>query len=126
MSYFISLFKDGIKNYIKKLTKYNKPKKVIICMIYYLDEHLTGSWADNVLGYLGYNSNPLKLQEAIKQIYMKATCNIKIEGLNIIPFPMFNYLNGKDTNDYVDRVEPSIQGGEKIANGLMTYLKDIN
>jgi hypothetical protein len=33
--------------------------------------------------------------------------------------PMFHYLNGKDSKDYVQRVEPSNVGGKKLAKGFI-------
>lgn len=122
MRYFVKMFKDSVKNYILKLIGVVKPKKIIVCMIYNPDEQMTGSWADRTLGYLGYNENPQKLQEAIKQIFKYATSKIKIAGVEIVPFPMFEVLDGKDTNDYIQRVEPSIQGGEKLAKAFTNVL----
>ena len=34
-------------------------------------------------------------------------------------FPLFQVLDPKDTNDYDHRVEPSIQGGEKMGKALL-------
>lgn len=121
MSYFVKMFKDDVEEYIKKLTIKTKPKKVIVCMIYYLDEKMTGSWADTVLGYLGYNNDPSKLQLAINQIYEHATKEIQVDDLTIIPFPFFKVLDGKNTDDYVQRVEPSNSGGRKIAYELSKF-----
>ena len=130
-SYFVNLFHNEVKAYILKLIGNKRPKRIIVCMIYYPDEwqmgsngwvsdsQPSGSWADKTLGYLGYNDNPKKLQKAIEQIFYKATCNIKIEGSIVVPFPMFHYLNGKDSTDYVQRVEPSMKGGKKLAEGFM-------
>ena len=71
INYFISMFKDDIKNYIIQIIGDKRPKKVIVCMIYYPDEKMTGSWADNTLGYLGYNSNPKSYkQQFIKFFFM--------------------------------------------------------
>lgn len=39
-----------------------KPKKVVVCMIYYLDVHGRGSWADCFLSLMGYNIAPQRLQ----------------------------------------------------------------
>ena len=41
-----------------------KPRRVVVCTIYFLDQQPNGSWADRVLGLLGYDSNPEKLKEA--------------------------------------------------------------
>ena len=118
MSHFIEMFKDDVQKYILQLIGNVRPKKIIVCMIYYPDQTMTGSWADRTLGLLGYNDDPTKLQEAIKQIFLRATCNINIPGSEVIPFPMYQVLNGTDTNDYIARVEPSNKGGMKLAQAF--------
>lgn len=118
MNYFIDMFSNRTKEYIEKLITKTKPKRIIVCTIYYPAEATTGSWADKTLGLLGYNKNPEKLQLVIRKIYEHATSKISIDGVNVTPFPMFTVLNSKDTKDYVERVEPSEVGGQKIAYGL--------
>lgn len=44
---------------------------------------------------------------------------ISIPGTEVIPLPLFNVLDGKNTDDYVARVEPSPQGGRKMAEYLL-------
>ncbi len=122
MNHFIHMFRDKVRDYILKLISKTKPSKIIICMIYYPDETMTGSWADRTLGYLGYNTNPEKLQEAIRQMFIRGTSNIYINGVEIIPFPMFDYLNGKDSNHYIVRVEPSESGGRVLACALKSKI----
>ena len=124
INYFINMFRKDVKNYLKKLTSKNKPSKIIVCAIYYPDEKTTGSWADRLLGYIGYNTNPEKLQAAIDQIFIYAISRIKIPGVQVIPFPMFRILDGKTTEDYVQRVEPSDQGGHKLAQALAPIILD--
>lgn len=118
MNYFINIFKNDIKIYIEKLIEKTIPEKIIVCTIYYPDEKSTGSWADKLLGYIGYDKDPTHLQEIIKQIHKYAISQIKIDGVQIISYPMYKTLNGKNTNDYVQRVEPSDVGGNKIAKKL--------
>ena len=62
---------------------------------------------------------PSRLQSAIKKVFMLATKRIKIEGVEVVPFPLFEVLDGTDTRDYVQRVEPSVVGGRKMAKALM-------
>merc|ERR1711935_175180 len=88
-------------------------------MIYYLDEIAGGSWADGTLKLLGYNTNPAKLQMLIRKIFTEATCKIEVEGVKVLPFPLFEVLDGKTTDDYCQRVEPSSQGGDKIGRELV-------
>ena len=48
--------------------------------------------------------------------------NIKISGSEVIPVPFFNVLDGKTTRDYVARVEPSAQGGRKLAEYILDMI----
>eukprot|EP00163_Fabomonas_tropica_P021489 TRINITY_DN3755_c0_g1_i1.p1 TRINITY_DN3755_c0_g1~~TRINITY_DN3755_c0_g1_i1.p1 ORF type:complete len:289 (+),score=19.15 TRINITY_DN3755_c0_g1_i1:56-922(+) len=68
MGHFIRMFKRDIEAYLTKLTEKTKPKLVVVCMIYFLDEQATGGWADGVLRKLQYDSNPGKLQAAIQAV----------------------------------------------------------
>lgn len=122
MTYFINMFKSDVENYIKKMIGDKKPKKIIVCMIYYPDEKGSGSWADRTLNLLGYNKNPDKLKLIIHQIFKYGTSEIRIPGCDIVPFPMFNVLDGKNTNDYIQRVEPSALGGLKLATAFKKIL----
>merc|ERR1712224_165317 len=116
--HFHSLFHTETKRYVEKLIARTKPKRVIICTLYFLDEAQTGSWADRVLGYLGYNDDPRRLQAAIRHVFDTATSRIQIEGVEVIPVPLFHALDGKTSADYESRVEPSVIGGEKMARLL--------
>ena len=122
LPYFTNMFHKDVENYINQLTSKAKPKKIMVCMIYYPDTHVTGSWADRTLGYLGYNKDSTKLKLAIQQIFKYGTSNVKIENCETIPFPMFVVLDGSNTEDYVERVEPSSKGGKKLA---VSFLKNL-
>jgi hypothetical protein len=67
------LFGTRVEKYIERLTIKNKPKKILVCMIYYLDETTTPSWAGPALSALGYNNNPEKLQLIIRKLFTEAT-----------------------------------------------------
>jgi hypothetical protein len=120
--HFIYLFKNQVTQYIKDLISQQKPKLVIVCMFYYPDEYLTYGWADDALSYLGYNRNPEKLQVVIQQIYKYAIQQISIPNVQIVACPMFDILDCKSTQDYVERVEPSNMGGRKIAKSLVELI----
>jgi hypothetical protein len=49
--------------------------------------------------------------------------NIKIPGVKVVPVPMFKVLDGSDTLDYDNRVEPSIQGGMKLGKLFWETIK---
>ena len=58
-------------------------------MIYYLDVHGRGSWADCFLQGMCYNCAPGRLQAAIKRVFELATSRISIEGTEVVAFPLF-------------------------------------
>merc|ERR1712046_316217 len=113
------MFKNKIAVYIEKLIAKRKPKLVIVCMLYYLDEQSNGSWADKVLRLLGYDDNPAKLKAVIKRVYELGICAIQIPGVKVVPFPLFQVLDGTDPEDYIQRVEPSVRGGRRMAGALV-------
>eukprot|EP00490_Sorites_sp_Unknown_P009315 CAMPEP_0114650050 /NCGR_PEP_ID=MMETSP0191-20121206/7431_1 /TAXON_ID=126664 /ORGANISM="Sorites sp." /LENGTH=245 /DNA_ID=CAMNT_0001863827 /DNA_START=168 /DNA_END=902 /DNA_ORIENTATION=- len=116
--YFIYMFRVRLRKIVEQLISKTKPKKVIICMLYFLDEQPGGSWADGTLQALGYDRNPDKLQTVMRQVYWLAVSKIQIPGTEVVTLPLYEVLDGKDTHDYVARVEPSDQGGKKLAVAL--------
>ena len=124
MSHFVRLFKDDLTAYIQSLMSKTKPKRVVVCMIYFPDEQ-RGGWADRVLGALSYYSNPRKLQTAIEQIYQHAIQQIDLgPDVDVVPFPLFKTLDGKDSSLYCAGVEPSTKGNERIAESMILHLCD--
>lgn len=125
--YLIHLFSIRIQSLISKMTEKKKPKLIFVCMLYFLDEAPVPSWAGLVLRALGYDSNPRKIQAMIRQLFRLATTRISIPGSQVVAVPMFECLDGKDTTDYVQRVEPSAKGGEKLGKFLIdTILSHID
>ncbi|GAX09473.1 hypothetical protein FisN_6Lh148 [Fistulifera solaris] len=122
LGYFRHLFQIRVQYYLEALTSKTKPAKILICMIYYPDETNTGGWASWALNFLGYDKDPEKIQLLIRKAYHEATSMIRIPGVEVIPVPLYNALNGKDTTDYVARVEPSAKGGTKMAEFLLDII----
>lgn len=73
LGYMAHLFGTRVQKYIELLTAKTKPKKILVCMIYYLDENPVASWAGPALSALGYNRNPEKVQMAIQKFFTEAT-----------------------------------------------------
>ena len=96
-----------------------------VCAIYFPDEKEGASWAEFPLSKLGYNTNPKRLQDLIRKIYRDAISRIAVEGTDVIPIPLYKALNGKNTEDYEARVEPSATGGEKIASLIMDSIEGV-
>eukprot|EP00548_Thalassiothrix_antarctica_P019599 CAMPEP_0194191162 /NCGR_PEP_ID=MMETSP0154-20130528/65723_1 /TAXON_ID=1049557 /ORGANISM="Thalassiothrix antarctica, Strain L6-D1" /LENGTH=110 /DNA_ID=CAMNT_0038913615 /DNA_START=262 /DNA_END=590 /DNA_ORIENTATION=+ len=92
-------------------------------MIYYPDENNVPSWANTALGVLGYNRDPSKLQAVIRTLFRIATSKIRIAGTEVIPVPLYHVLDGKRSDDFVARVEPSAEGGKKVAELILDVIK---
>ena len=91
---------------------------MIVCMIYYpLEAGVSKqkSWAGLQLGMLGYNRSPGQLQMAIRQMYRLATKKVEVEGVEVVPCALVEALDGKREGEYTARVEPSAEGGRKMA-----------
>lgn len=124
MGHFERLFHDRIEGLVKQIVSGpQKPEKVLVCMIYHLDETPGGSWADQVLSHMGYDSDPSKLQYIIETLYKSINRRgFNVPGTTVETFPLFEVLDGKDTADYEQRVEPSVQGGSKMGEALLLRL----
>lgn len=72
-----------------------------------------------MLKKLGYDKDPTKLQLVIREVFAAATQNIQLDGTRIVPLPLYEVLDGKNTADYEQRVEPSVTGGRKMARAIM-------
>lgn len=124
LGYFRHLFGTRIEAYIRALTAKTKPSKILVCMIYYPDEKISANWAERALRALGYNRDPAKLQTLIRKVFQDVLSTIRIPGSQVIPVPLFHVLNGKNTEDYVARVEPSPSGGRKMAEFLLSFVEN--
>ena len=124
MAYFVRLFRDRIRELLLKLTAKQRPAKILVSMIYYPGRpSADGSWADGTLAALGYNEGPEKLQLVIRTLFAKIKAmGFDIPGTEVIPVPLFDWLDPNDPNDYNQRVEPSVQGGRKMAVGFLDAL----
>jgi len=127
MAQLIKIFKDKTQAYIELLTSKTRPKRVVISMVYYLDENADfQGWASNTFSIVGASAASRldlnKLRLIVKSVYKLATCQIKIPGIEIIPCPLFDVLDGKDSRDYACFTQPSIQGSGKIARKYIQVL----
>lgn len=99
LTHFQNLFHNKLEKYIGKLTDKIKPKKIMVCMLYYPDLNQTGGWADMTL-------------------WASAVSKIS----NVETLKWYDVLDGTDTHDYVERAEPSSKGSIKMANHLFKKL----
>lgn len=127
LRHFKILFGLRVQDYITKLTAVTKPRAIIVCMIYYPLESGLGqkSWADYQLTALGYDKWPSKLQAAIRAMYRQATVEIRVDKSDVIPCALYEVLDGKVAGDYIERVEPSNDGGRKMAERFGQLLRGV-
>lgn len=125
LSHFESMFKDDTISYLNKVISKTKPKLVIVSMIYFPDENTNAqSWASTTLGYLRYNSHPAKLQSFIRRVYECATSKIQLEGVPVIPCALYEAMDGKNSEEYVARVEPSELGAHSLAKLIKSKISN--
>ncbi|TWU76983.1 hypothetical protein ED733_007399 [Metarhizium rileyi] len=128
LGYFVKMFKSRVERYISRLVEKHVPRSIVVCMIYFPLEAQAArqkSWADISLGALGYNRWPGRLQAAITMMYELATREICVQGASVVPVAMFEVLDGKLGDDYVERVEPSVEGGRKLALQLSSIINPL-
>ncbi|KAJ4344146.1 hypothetical protein N0V95_006308 [Ascochyta clinopodiicola] len=127
LGYFREMFGPRVQDYVERMTAKTRPRVVIICMIYFPLEWGLGqqSWADTQLKALGYNTWPGQLQTAISALYRVTTQSITVEGTEVVPCALHEVLDGKVAKDYTARVEPSEEGGKKMARKFVELLEGI-
>lgn len=128
LKYFRNMFGTKVQAYVEKMTAVTKPAKVIVCMIYYpleTDQSTTKGWADKQLTLLGYDRWPGQLQAGIRAMYRQATSEIRVEGTEVVPCALHKVMDGRDGGDYIERVEPSVAGGRKMAGKFVEILGDV-
>ncbi len=123
LGHFVNLFGRETRRYLEALTAETTPRAVAVCMLYYLDEAPGGSWAEGTLSALGYNRDPSKLQLLMRTVFERATRRVSLPGVErVVPVALYEALDGKRTEDYVQRVEPSAEGGRKMARRILDAL----
>ena len=120
----LSIVGPKTQKYIEKLVEKKKPQNTLVSMIYYPDEKEGESWAgaSAVLDAFGYSDNPKKLQDLNDFLYKEGTAKIRIAGAKVTPVKLSEVLDGKTSSDYFERVEPSVEGGRKMAEFFIEKL----
>jgi len=125
MGHIVRLFGARTRSLVERLCAQcpeGGPRTVVVCMLYYLDEAPTPSWANGTLAALGYDKDPTKLQLLMRKTFEHATSRIRLRGTNVVALPFYEALDGSDPADYVQRVEPSSKGGRKMARAVVDKL----
>ncbi|QKF94723.1 GDSl lipase/esterase [Fadolivirus algeromassiliense] len=127
--FFEDLFHTQMKAYLEKLISKQKPKKIIVCIIYMPNLTNTTGWADGFLSsvkqlYPGITLDQLTMmiKQLLNQIHDKCVNQIKIGGTEIIPLKLYDIIDGSDQKDYEHAVEPSVQGGKKMAQAFYNII----
>ena len=61
----------------------------------------------------------MRLKACIETIHRLGHSAIAdVDGVEVVAVPLFEHLDGTDTADYVQRVEPSVQGGRKMGRAI--------
>ena len=132
----MDLFGNRVQNYVRRLVSRTKPKKVLVCTIYYPRERratrgedataaayaASASWADPALRALGYDADPRHPRALIRAVHAHATSRITVPGVPVTPVSLFEVLDPRDARDYEQRVEPSAAGGRKMARAIAEYI----
>ena len=126
---FYGLFVNKMSEYIKKLCSKKNPKKVIICMIYFVSipffKISGGHWAKKTIDIFKYASNPDILKSFIIKCHGLIKRNYLINsGINIFEScPLYEVLDELDNTLYLAGVEPSIKGGKLMAERFVDQIK---
>lgn len=127
MRHIVNMFVDCLESYIRSLTRQVRPRHIIICSIYYPCEVAQGGWADRALSLLNYDRNSEHIRAIIDQVHFEVsgalTERLQMPSTTIIDFcALSSILDPRDPNDYVARVEPSDQGGYKMAKAFLEII----
>ncbi|CAE7318131.1 unnamed protein product [Symbiodinium natans] len=122
VAYFIGMYKYQVQCYIERLTHRTRPSKIGVCMIYNPDERNGTSWANMALCMLCYTCFPGMLQRRLRLVFELAHCTIQVPGSEVVPIHLADALDGLCTEDYHQRVEPSVIGGQKMARLILHRL----
>eukprot|EP00536_Pseudo-nitzschia_multiseries_P009308 jgi/Psemu1/200327/e_gw1.256.2.1 len=130
--HLLNLFHDKVERILESMLliirgeRDQLPKLVVVCALYYPDEaSAAGGWADPVLEQLGYNTDPSGVQRMLRSLHKQMERRgfpSLAKSVTVRVFPMFEVLDGKHHGDYVQRVEPSTVGGQKLAGALLEWI----
>lgn len=118
--YLVRIFKDQTEQYLNLLTSRCVPSRIVLCMVYFpctvVDQ---AGWGNGLLKLSGYNHNPDYIQTLFRMIYEEATRKVRLEGCDVWPIPLFDVLDADNPDHYIQRLEPSVEGGKLMASALL-------
>lgn len=118
-----AIFYDGVQKLVDSLCARAAPALLVVCFPYFPQEASpsnAGGWADGALSLLGYDRAPGALQRVMRAVFSRATRRVRgPAGTRVAHLALFDVLDARaDSADYVGRVEPSAEGGRKIAEAI--------
>lgn len=117
LEHFRRLFHDKYQHYLEMLVATTRPRLVIPCMVYNPCSRGLG-WPMLPLSFMGYYWNPQRLQRLNDIIFEEAVRHIHLPGTRVHPMQLSKVLDPSDTSNYVNIIEPSSQGGQKLAKAI--------
>lgn len=115
LEHLACIFGDAVQRYVSKLVEKQHPTLVVVCGLYFPDCAPGPSWASLLLRVLQYNSRPHKLQRAIVRVFEAAVARVSVPGVRVVTLPLYSVLDGVKSSHYVQRIEPSEEGGMVMA-----------
>ena len=123
------IYHEALQAYATKLVEKTKPKNVFICAYSDFYEFQTG-WATDLFKYVvggGDNAKGFSfIRELWRDLYNNQMQHIKVHGTQVYIVPLFNVLDRNDPMDFAAQVEPSVQGGMKMAIAFSDLIDAIN
>ena len=115
------LFRDATELYIKALCERACPSIVVPCTIYFPAES-AGSWADTALAMMRYHAldGRERVRAILRAINEFGTQRVAVPGARAVPLALYDVLDpSAESLDYIARVEPSVEGGRKLAVAII-------
>jgi len=119
LNHFHTIYNKETVAYVEYLTSRVRPRAIFIASQLFPGVQGT-AWAaaEAALTAVQYSAFPEGLQGLIMAVYNRSIVPIEISGTQVVPFPLFEALDGTVETDYAYRVEPSLTGGEKFGRAL--------
>lgn len=114
------IFKEGIEERLRYICGMRKPSLIIPCSIYY-PCMIGKGWANHFLEL----TRPERVHALIDACHEQYTSKITLgdDSIPIRSVALAYVLDPHDSNDYCQQVEPSIQGGRKMAEAFMREIR---
>jgi hypothetical protein len=58
-------------------------------------------------------------------MFETSTCKVKVQGTEVVTCALFEVMDGTRGEEYVERVEPSVIGGRKMAERYRELLQGL-